>query len=359
MTRIGRKFICAVAAASFLGLNVMDVQATRFTEQAQFWLSADPVGPAFTPAPITAIELNGSSGGGGLYTNTYSPAGGSSVVINTVGVNKLVTFTSGTGQVVNPDGTKAVYVIYALSGVATPNGDGTGADAIFSIGQAIVIEFDEALANFDPKNPASWQFNAAGTNVLGIYNLAPQETVQTGVNGDDIGVLPASSIPAQNTNFSAINTQEASLSQGVFLFDFAGNGTAHPDDATQDFHVTLNPEGLPGTEGLIVFSNHSNFSSVNAFTYGDGGTPGVVDTSEDFLNSIFNTLLGSNFSDNSIPGLSTFLITANGSNGDFYTELDINANPTSSAIVPEPATAALGLMALAGLALRGRRRQNV
>jgi len=58
-----------------------------------------------------------------------------------------------------------------------------------------------------------------------------------------------------------------------------------------------------------------------------------------------------------VPNLGAF----NGATGpDFQFEADGNhVFSKVNAAVPEPATAALGLMALAGLALRGRRRQNV
>jgi len=340
---MGKKFIAGLAVMGFVGLGASNVEATRFSEEADFWLSS--IIPTNNP-PLAAIELQGTTDGGGLFTNTYAPTGlnpTDPVIINTVGVNKISGFSNGNGFVVSPNGDKTVYVIFALNGVATPTG-ASSATALFTSGKAIVMEFDENIT-FNAKRPTTWQFDSGLANVLGFYDLGAQEDVRKGTNGDDIGAFPGGVISAAQTNFSAINTATDVLSQGIFLFDFAGNGLALPGNATQDFQQNINPDGLPGSEGLVLFTQQTNPSTATGFNNLD----------EAVLNDIFNTLLAGNFSDNSGP-LSTFDL---GQLGDFFNEFGFSANPTSSAIVPEPATAALGLMALAGLALRGRRRQNV
>lgn len=339
MTSMGRKFLTGCAIMGLMGIGAANVQATRFTEEADFWLST--IIPTNNP-PLAAIELQGGTDGGGLFTNTYAPTGlnpTDPVIINTVGVNKVTGFSNGNGFLVSPGGDKTVYVIFALNGIATPTGP-SSAEALFTSGRAIVYEFDENI-NFDAKRPTTWQFNNGLTNVLGIYDLAPQEAVLKGTNGDDIGAFPGGVIPASDTNFSAINTATDVLTQGIFLFDFAGNGLALPANATQDFQENINPDGLDDTEGLIIFTQQTNPNTADGFNNLD----------ELVLNDIFNTLLTSNFSDNSGP-LSTFDL---GLLGDFFNEFGFSANPTSQLAVPEPATAALGVMALAGLALRGRR----
>jgi len=350
MFSFGRKSVLGLGAVALMGALHTDVQATRFTEEAEFFL-ANINFPTLNPPPVTAIELKGDVDGGGLFTNTYSslgPAFSDPKIINTIGVNRIVTASPGVGTVASPvgNGSNEVYVIFALQGIATPT-SASSATALFTEGRAIVVSINDSSPLFNEKRPTTWQFDATGANVLGVYNLGIQEDVRKGTNGDTIGVFPNELIAASETNFSAINTVTDVLTQGVFLFDYAGNGLAMDAFPGQEFHKNLNPDGLPGSEGLIIFSQQTNPSQATGFD---------PNTDEAVLNSIFNTLLGRNFSDNTIPGLSTFDLAQA---GDFFNEFGFSANPTSSAIVPEPATAALGLMALAGLALRGRRRQNV
>lgn len=352
MFSFGRKSVLGFGAVALMGALHTDVQATRFTEEANFFLSKTDF-PDLFPPPVRAIELNGSVDGGGLFTNTYASLGPALLdpkVVNTIGVNKVVTFSNGVGNIVSPigNGSNEIYVIFALQGIATPT-SASSATAVFFDGRAIVVSINDSAPLFNEKKPTTWQFDPTGANVLGIYDLGAQEDVRKGTNGDTIGVFPNELISASETNFSAINTITDVLTQGVFLFDYAGNGAAMAGFPGEEFHENLNPDGLPGSEGLIIFSQQTNPSEATGFVGGGVGTDEAV------LNDIFNTLLGKNFSDNTIPGLSTLDLSQP---GDFFNEFGFSANPTSSAIVPEPATAALGLMALAGLALRGRRRQN-
>jgi len=348
MNAMRKRFLAAGMSFLAVAMVASDASATRFTETADFQLSRVDF-PDLFPPPLTALELSGDVDGGGLYTNTYAPAGGSNVVIHTVGINKIVSFSNGAGDVKSPipgTGANEAFVIFALNGIATPT-SATTANAVFNAGRAIVVSIDESAPLFDEKNPSTWQFGLNPGNVLAIYDLAPQEAIQQGVNGDTIAI--PSGIPAGETNFSAINTGSSALTQGIFLFDFAGNGAQLP--ANPLFQVNKNPlTGLPGTEGLAVFTAQTNPNQNGVFGVGDGGTDEAV------LNSIFTTLLpglGVAFSDNTIPGLSTFVI---GANGDSYHEFGFSANPTSQAAIPEPATLTLGVMGLAGLMLRRRNR---
>jgi len=340
MKAMRKRFLAASLGCLAVAMVASDASATRFTETAEFFLQT--ISPS-NPPPLTAIELSGTVDQGGLFTNTYALTGGPNdpVVIHTVGINKVSGFTLGNGFVVSPnDVDNTIFVLFALEGTATPTGP-SSANALFTSGKAIVIESDSNIL-FNAKSPSTWQFNNGLTNVLGIYDLAPQEEIREGTNGDNIGAFPGGVIPAGNTNFSAINTATDVLSQGVFLFDFAGNGLAHPIGAGQDFQENNSPtDGLPNTEGLVIFSQQTNPNAASGFNASD----------EAALNDIFNTLLAQNFSDNTGP-LTTFNITEL---GDFFNEFGFSANPTSQAAIPEPASMALGLMGLAGLALRRRR----
>lgn len=342
MKAMRKRFLAAGLGLAAMSVIASDASATRFTEEAEFWLGT--VIPN-NPPPISAIEIQGTADQGGLFTNTYAPTGlnpADPVVIHTVGINKISGFSNGNGFVVtDPGGAlgQNAYVIFALTGTATPTGP-SSASALFTGGQAIVVELDPNIA-FDAKRPTTWQFDNTSANVLAVYDLAAQEEVRQGLNGDNIGAFPGNVVPAGSTNFSAINTQTDVLSQGVFLFDFDSNGAAH-DGLPQDFQENQAPlTGLPGTEGLVIFTSQTNPNTAAGFDASD----------EAVLNDIFNTLLTQAFSDNTNP-LSNFDL---GVLGDFYNEFAFSANPTSQAAVPEPATMALGLMGLAGLLVRRRR----
>lgn len=336
-----KRFLATGFGLAMVAFAASNASATRFTETANFFL--ETVIPA-APPPIVALEIQGTADQGGLFTNTYAPAGGGAVQIHTVGINKISGFSNGNGFVVT-DGTQNAYVIFALDGVATPTSPSSAA-AVFTSGKAIVVELNPAVA-FNAKRPTTWQFSPAGLNILATYDLAPQEDVRQGLNGDNIGAFPGNVVPASSTNFSAINTQTDVLSQGVFLFDFVSNGPEHTAAPPVDFQDNVGPlTGLAGTEGLVIFTQQTNPNIAAGFTFGGAGTD------EGVLNSIFTGLVGTAFSDNTIPGVSNFNL---GVLGDFFNEFGFSANPTSQAAVPEPTSLALGMMGLAGLALRRRR----
>lgn len=345
MNRNGRKnWIAAVAVGAF-GISCSAVHATRFTEAAEFWVGNQTLNIA---PPTALIELNGLSAQGGLYTNTFEVIDANTVGIRTIGANRISggslqgNFSIGLSSPVNLGSQLAddLMVIYALTGTASLSGGGAG--AVFLSGRAIVISFDPGTNLFNDQDPTTWQFDVNGANVLAVYDLGAREDVTKGPNGDLIGDPSNSTIPAQNTNFSNINLQTEDLGQGILLFDFVGNGDALPEGANGPFQKNVGPlAGLPGTEGLIVFAETTNLSN-----------DPLSQAQENALNLIMSTLVtGEVFSsnDNAISTYNPLM------QGDFFNENSINANPTSSAIVPEPASAALGLMALAGLAFRGRR----
>lgn len=346
MKAMRKRFLATGLGLLAVAMVANDASATRFTETADFQLSRVDF-PDLFPPPLTALELSGDVDGGGLYTNTYAPAGGSNVVINTVGINKIVSFSNGAGDVKSPipgTGANEAYIIFALQGVATPTSP-TSANAVFSAGRAIVVSMnDSGPPLFDEKNPSTWQYALTPGNILAVYDLGAQEAVQQGVNGDTIAI--PGGISAGETNFSAINTVSTTLTQGIFLFDFVGNGAQLP--AVPDFQVNQPVlTGLPDTEGLVIFTQQTNPNLNSVYS--------AVDD-EAILNEIFTDLLpglGHGFADNSIPGVSNYVI---GGQGDSYHEFGFSANPTSRAAVPEPATLTLGVMGLAGLMLRRRNR---
>jgi MYXO-CTERM domain-containing protein len=352
--------LAAGLGLAMTGLVANDAFATRFTETANFWVTENQFND---PPPINLIELSGLSGQGGLFTNTFGfgmvPG---QVQINTVGANIIGSGTA-PGDISVPGlkspinlgtaTTDNLVVIYALTGTATPL-SATSAAATYSAGKAFVISHDPGnppapgTTPFVASDPRTWQWNnllgAGGANVLAIYDLATQEAVATGANGDDVGSPPDFTIPATDTNFSNINLQSNDLTQGIFLFDYEADGPGLALGLPPGpFQVNTPPlTGKPNTEGLVVFGDNSN---VVAET--------IVQTELDVLNSIMQAAVGANFA----SGLGAAFSDYNplGQQGDFYNEVGINANPTSQAEVPEPASLALGLMGVAGLAIRRRR----
>jgi hypothetical protein len=347
MKAMRKKFLATGMGLLAVAMVANDASATRFTETADFQLSRVDF-PVLIPPPLTALELSGDVDGGGLYTNTFAPTGvGSDVFIRTIGINKVVSFSNGSGDVKSPipgDGSNEAYVIFALNGVATPTSP-TTANAVFSAGRAIVVAINDSVGPFDEKNPTTWQFGLNPGNVLAVYDLAPQEAVQQGINGDTIAI--PGGISAGETNFSAINTGSTALTQGIFVFDYVGNGAALP--VIPDFQVNQPVlTGLPDTEGLVVFTQQTN-PNQNGVYDGPGGADEAV------LNAIYSALLpGLVFADDGtlVPGFSNYVI---GGLGDSYHEFGFSANPTSQAAIPEPATLTLGVMGLAGIMLRRRR----
>lgn len=345
MKAMRKRFLAAGLGLAVVSLVASDASATRFTETAEFYLrSFNQSGTVPGTPPITAIELQAPSAGGSLYTNTITaPAVDGSVVVRTVGINKITQFSNDPNNafVVSPLAAEDAYVIFALEGTA--NLISGGAASNFTSGRAIV--YSRTAAGFVDSDPTTWGFDPAFANVLATYALGAPEDVVKGPNGDIVGQFPSDVIPASETNFSAINTGSNSLNQGIFLFDFEGNG---PALASPEFHVNLNPTGLPGTEGLILFSNQSNPTlPTNAVDAADL----VV------LNDIALALLGAG-------NFATGLTGANGVTdwtpaipnvGDFYNEFAFDTNPTSRAAVPEPATLVLGVLGVAGLVMRRTR----
>jgi hypothetical protein len=336
--------VAGVGVAMLAGA-VTDTHATRFTEEAEFYLRSlyeDGGGLQQTDGPpITAIELQAPSGGGSLFTNTFSAlAPDGSVSIRTVGIDRLTSYSDDPngGNVAAPLLGNA-YVIFALEGSA--NLAGGGALANFTSGKAIVIS--RLGGGFQDNDPSTWSYaGLAGANVLAIYDLAAPEAVTKGPNGDIAGSFPGDTIPASEVNFSAINTGSSALNQGIFLFDFASNGAGL---VSPDFQINQNPVGLPGTEGLLVISDQSNPQT---------SPVGFDAADEAVLNTIMMDLVGGlRFSD--VGSLVEFYTPGVVNVGDFYNEFGFNANPVSRSAIPEPATVVLALGGLAGLLVRRRR----
>jgi len=215
--------------------------------------------------------------------------------------------------------------------------------ATFDQGRAIFIDFTRPMGEFSEDDVDTWDFKSDLSNVIAQYDLAPRDTVLKGT-----GEEPATggSVAAGQTNRSVVNALDPSLNQGFLLFDFAGNGDALPDPPNDQFQVNGStpaamPDlfGDPGTEGLFVTANQETPVNLDDFDMSD----------EDILNDIMDALLsGEDFS-------TAFTFDPTMSPGDLALQLSLVAKPTSSSGVPEPATALMGLMGLAGLALRRRR----
>jgi MYXO-CTERM domain-containing protein len=368
MFKLGRKLAVLGAVAMSIGFAAPETQALRITEKADFFLGeSSRIGTAAPPL-TDIIRLTTTANQGGLYTNTYGFAGPGTVEVRTIGaalLNQAVPSDVG-GVIVSPLGTNNdVTVIFALQGTAPAAlAPGNSSETVL-LGKAIVIDTGSIFptaGSFNPHDPSTWGYAGLDAgNVLAVYNLDPlQDKIVTGANGD------SKILPASGTNQLAFSDASVPLRtlNGETLWDYAGTPPTSDllgdipgplgADPTREFQEVKDIQGDPlYGEGLII-SNNGEVVDPVALTDGVGG-------GEETLNTIFSDFLSiGDFSSFSDLGPLVDLADYNPTNlpsqtGDFFANFDFVARPISTSFIPEPATALLGVLGLAGLARRRRR----
>ena len=170
------------------------------------------------------------------------------------------------------------------------------------------------------------------------------------------------------------NTREI---KGDLLFDFAGT----PDTSILDpdsFHVGEYHEGGVGDPGphqivdggdieegkLVVRGSEGLYIEIGAQIEVDPqvdieGPQATDGTSQSILNDIFMELLGVEFADFGSAGITDYILDDfPDTSPDFFAQFNFIARPVLQVDVPEPATALMGLIGLAGLTLNARRRRQ-
>lgn len=362
MKSFGRRILLAGVAAACVGLGNTDANAVRFTEEATFQLKeSSNIGTQGPPIP-NVISLAVAGDAGGFYSNTYANVGGlmGTNTVNTVGAALLADIQTDPATLdpsfvttpVNPGTNNQVVTIFALQGTASANPvPGSGIEDVFR-GGAVVLDLGspDGLA-FGREDPTTWNFaglNAA--NVLGIYKLAPRDSVEQG-GGDNVSQTQA------NMNKLSFTDADPSTNEiaGDLLFDYIGTPNTSGLFPAQ-FQVNEAPLfGMVGTEGLYVRPD-AQLESANI-----PDLSGNV-AAQNLLNAIFAALLmdpTAEFADFGAAGIANYNPSFPATNTlDFFAQFDYIARPTSASDVPEPATAVFGLMGLAGLTLGARRRRQ-
>jgi MYXO-CTERM domain-containing protein len=299
------------------------------------------------PAPVGqnppipgVVELNYALDGRSV-TNTVGPSGVVGSEVRTVGavLFNQVTITQSGGIQINPvrdpnDPNRSIVAIFGLKGTVI-DVSGSAATASFTVGR--IGYFSIPNFTFGQNDPESWGFNLA--NEIGRYDLVAPDNVVPGLAPAD----QFAPIPASDVNISSVNAAIGTLTQGTFLALETGAGT---------FQTNTFPSGL--SEGQVFVVNQQvQLPNLDL----NNNNPAFPGTDQDVLNAIANYAFGVNFA-NFGSGNNTDYRPFNGVTGelgDFQASVGVQSNPIAQLAVPEPATAALGLMGLAGLALRRRR----
>ena len=218
---------------------------------------------------------------------------------------------------------KTLITLLALAGVAAAE---TLTFEVERDANAVTFAFDEVTAQeIMTLTYTDWSYNGGGTSNVGSWQSPSNTAYQNSFSPD--AQLRGSTTDNWTMNFTVTNNTEEELSLTQFTFDAYGiNGGGSDKNAFIPVTLTL-----------------GQASASISLAYAGSTTTGTLDLTGD--NAI---TIGANET-------VSLALTMTASNG-YNTYSGITAGSVTYAIVPEPATATLSLLALAGLAARRRRK---
>jgi len=331
----------ALMLGAALGFSASTASAA-VTQDATFDLkSVTPVIDPVTPV----LQLNYSNSGV-LLTNTVTEIpGGVGEAVYTVGATVVSSASifagpSEASPLVTRDLEEAVVAIFAVKGTVIDQISPTEATALFSEGK--IGYFDIAPGSFVRTDPTTWGFDLPP---LASLSLASPEAVlpnplSFAPTAESEGRLIAP-VAASDVNTSSVNEELDGFASGTFL----GFEAENPDFMSIDT-VTGFDETFPSyTEGQLYDVGQTvEFNTVSVPSF----------LAE--LNDIAQWGFGDDFATAGTGTATDFTVDFQSPTGDFQANLDIRSIPVAS-VVPEPMTAGLSLIGLAGLGLASRRRR--
>ena len=219
---------------------------------------------------------------------------------------------------------KTLIALMALAGVAAAE---TLTFEVVRNQNAVTFEFDEAAAQeILTLTYTDWTYNGGGGNNVGSWQSPSNTAYENSFSPD--AQLRGNTTDSWTMNFTVTNNTEEEITLTQFTFDAYGiNGGGSDKNAT--IPVTLTLAGITTNISL---------------DFGGRTTTGTLDLAGD--NAI---TIGANET-------VSLALTMTASNG-FNTYSGITAGSVTYTLpVPEPTTATLSLLALAGLAARRRRK---
>lgn len=220
---------------------------------------------------------------------------------------------------------KTLITLMALAGVAAAD---TLTFDINRTGNDVTFEFDEAAAQeILTITYTDWTYSGAGNNNVGSWQSPSNAAYQNSFSPD--AQLRGNTTDSWTMNFTVTNNTEEEISLTQFTFDTYGiNGGGSDKNAT--IPVTLTLAGITTNISL---------------DFGGRTTTGTLDFTGD--NAI---TIGANQT-------ATLALTMAATNGfNTYSGITAGSVTYTTPVIPEPTTATLSLLALAGLAARRRRK---
>lgn len=357
-----------------------DASATFFTTNGEWQLNSPSfVGPP-TLSPLTDPKgiLDGKS-----WTNTYVTATGE-VRVRTIFSSQITTIRNG-GSISPIAGTgnelNIVNVVAALDGKIIQFGTaGNPATVLFEQGRAAIVE---SGVQYNGNDPTTWGFGtAAAPGTEAEWMLAPAQDVLPGSTTSNTSAQ--FTFGANTVNTSTVNTEVASQNQARILFM---EDSVDPNDPGDGFVNTVIDQAniSPGLqaaidlgvidlndrqEGLIVVPRQTNFENPDQASLDNAAFQQVLNDLGIWagLDDV-GDVAGENFADFDFSGgagnPNGFIIDNIGGpigdpllafeTGDFIASGQTEIAPGLKGAIPEPTTALLGLMGLAGIGLRRRR----
>lgn len=220
---------------------------------------------------------------------------------------------------------KTLITLFALAGVAAAE---TLTFEVERDANAVTFAFDEVtVQEILTMTYTDWSYNGGGNNNVGSWQSPTNAAYQNSFSPD--AQLRGNTTDSWTMNFTVTNNTEEEITLTQFTFDAYGiNGGG--SDKTAEIPVTLTLAGIT-TNISLAYAGHT--------------TTGTLDLAGD--NAI---TIGAN----ETVSLALTMTARNGYNT--YSGITAGSVTYTTPVIPEPTTATLSLLALAGLAARRRRK---